>query len=181
MHLGHALMNSRGATPVVVAACVRLDHIRGDRTGGEAMSIWLRYLAIAAFVGNGLTAFWNLIGSGRMSLQGSLGGGIDRLALNLCFSLVAIVLAALIAAPTQRDVSLSTKIIAVPSVLGGGLGVLSSAMLLYPRTGQPQTSLSTDALAVDLLVMERAVQTAFFSACTLALAILVLASRRSSA
>jgi hypothetical protein len=174
-------MNSRGAIPVVVAVGVRLDHIRGDGTGGEAMSIWLRYLAIAALVGNGLTAFWNLIGLGRMTLQGSLAGGIDRLALNLFFSLAAIVLAALIAAPTRRDVSLRTKIIAVPSVLGGGLGVLSSAMLLYPRADQPQTSLSTDALAVDLLVMERAVQTAFFSACTLALAILVLASRRSSA
>jgi hypothetical protein len=102
-----------------------------------------------------------------------LGDGIDRLALNLPLSLAAIALAALIAAPTQRDVSLRTKIIAVPSVLGGGLGVLSSAMWLYSRTDQPQISLSADRLAVELFVMERAVQTAFFSACTLALAIFV--------
>jgi hypothetical protein len=157
-------------------------HSRKDiRSRGEAMSIWLRYLAIAALVGNGLTAFWNLIGLGRMILQGSLDGGIDRLALNLAFSVAAIALAALIAAPTQRGVSLRTKIIAVPSVLGGAFGVLSSAIWLYPWTGQPQINLSTDRLAVELFVIERAVQNAFFCACTLALAILVLASRRSSA
>jgi hypothetical protein len=103
------------------------------------------------------------------------------LALNLTLSLAAIALAALIAAPAQQGVSLRTKIIAVPSVLGGAIGLLSSALWLYQaRAGQPQFSLSTDRLVVELFAMERAVQNAFFSACTLALAILVLASRRSS-
>ncbi len=145
------------------------------------MSIWLRYLAIAALVGNSLTASWNLIGLGRMILQGSLGEGIDRLALNLTFSLAAIALAALIAAPAQQDISLRTKMIAAPSVLGGAFGVASVAMWLYQQAGQPQVSLSSDRLVVELFLMERAVQTAFFSACTLALAILVLVSRRGKA
>ena len=145
------------------------------------MSIWLRYLAIVALVGNSLTALWNLIALGRMILHGSLAGGIDRLALNLFFSLAAIILATLIAAPAQRDVSLRTKFIAVPSVLGGALGILSTAIWLYQRADLPQISVSTETLVIELFVMERAVQTAFFSACTLALAILVLASRRSSA
>ena len=93
------------------------------------MSVWLRYLAIAVLVGNGLTTLLNLIGLGRMLLQGPFEGGIDRLALNLALSLAAMALAALIAAPTRRGVSLRTKIIAVPSVLGGGFGVLSSGDL----------------------------------------------------
>jgi hypothetical protein len=174
-------MHSLGATAVVVAVCVRFDHSRGAGTKGEAMSIWLRYLAIIALVGNGLSAFWNLIGLGQMILQGSPGGGIEHLALNLFFSLAAIALAALIAAPARRDVSLKARIIALPSVLGGAFGVLSSAMWLYSRMGQPPINLSTEALAVELFAMERAVQNAFFSACTLALALWVLASRRSSA
>jgi hypothetical protein len=145
------------------------------------MSIWVRYLAIAALVGNVLTALWHLVGLGRMLLGGRFEGGLDRLALNLALSVAAIMLAALIAAPVRRGVSLRTKIIAIPSVLGGGFGILSSAMWLYQWTGQPQINLSPDRFVVELFVMERSVQNAFFSACTLALAILVLASPRSSA
>jgi len=146
------------------------------------MSVWLKYLAIAVLVGNGLTALWNLIGLGRMLLGGPFEGGIGRPALNLALSFAAIALAAMIAAPTQRRVSLGTKIIAVPSVLGGVFGLLSSAMwLYYTRTAQPQTGLSTDKLVVELFLAERAVQNAFFAACTLALGIWVLASRRISA
>src|SRR5262245_22624902 len=96
---------------------------------GEVMSVWLRYLAIAVLVGNGLTALLNLIGLGRMLLQGRFEGGIDRLALNLALSLAAMALAALIAAPPEWGVSLLTKIIAVRSVLGGAFGFLSSGDL----------------------------------------------------
>jgi hypothetical protein len=145
------------------------------------MSVWLRYLAIVVLVGSGLSAFWNLFWLGRVVLQGPFDGGIGRLAFNLALSFAAILLAGLIAAPTRRGVSLGTKIIALPSVFGGGLGVLSSAMLLYARSGPPQFGLSSDSLAVDVFVTEKAVQNAFFSACTLALAILVLASRRGRA
>lgn len=153
----------------------------GDsEAGGEEMSVWLKYLAIAVLVGNGLTFVLNLIGLGRLLLQGPFEGGIDRLALNLTLSFAAIALATLIAAPMRREVDMRTKIIAVPCVLAGAFGVLSSVMWLYMRTDQTQFRLSTDRLVVDLFLMDRAVQNTFFSACTLALGILVLASRRSS-
>src|SRR5262249_34682263 len=115
---------------------------------------------------------------------GSFDHGIGHLTLNLALSFAVIALAAMVAAPAQRGVSLKTKLIAVPGVVSGALGVLSSAMWLYTRMGQPQVSLPMDggaALAVELFATERAVQNVFFSACTLALAILVLASRRTSA
>ena len=144
------------------------------------MSTWLRYLAIVVLVGNGFTTLWNLIALGKM-IQGSLDSGIGLLALNLTFSLAAIALAALIVATVPGGVSLTTKIIAVPSILGGGIGVLSVAMWFYSRMDQPRVNLSTDRLAVELFVTEKAVQNLFFSACTLALAILVLTSHRRSA
>jgi hypothetical protein len=147
------------------------------------MSIWLRYLAIAVLVGNSLTALWCLIGLGRLLLGGPFEGGIDRAAFNLALSSAAIALAILIATAAQQGgVSLRTKIIAVPSVLGGATGLLSTALWLFdPGTGQSLLGLSTDRLVVELFLMERAVQNAIFSACTLSLAILVLASRRSRA
>jgi hypothetical protein len=145
------------------------------------MSVWLKYLAIAVFVGNGLTVLLNVIGLGRLLLRARFEGGIAHPALNLTLSVVAIALAALIAAPTRQGVNLRIKVIAVPCVLAGAFGVLSSAMWLYTPTDQPQCSLSTDRFVVDMFLMERAAQNAFFSACTLALGILVLASRRSSA
>jgi hypothetical protein len=144
------------------------------------MSIWLRYLAIAVLIDNGFETLWHSIALGRVILGALPGVGIERLLLGLTFSVAAIALAALIAAPTQYGVSLRTKIIAIPSVLSGGLGVLSSAMLLYTRASQPQIGLLTDSVS-NLLITERALRGGFFSACTLALAILVLASRRSSA
>src|SRR5262245_27876213 len=117
-----------------------------------------------------------------MILQGPPALGIHWVLLSLAFSVAAIVLATLVAAPARRSVSLSTKITAVPSVLSGGLGVLSSTMWFFARTREAQIGLSTDSrLAVlEPFVTQRAVQNAFFSACTFALAILVLASRRSS-
>jgi len=144
------------------------------------MGVWPRYLAIVVLVGNGFNAFWGLIQLGRLIQLGAFGAGIDRLALNLALSLVAIALAALIAAPARPGVSLAAKIIAVPSLLAGGPGVLSSVIGLYASMRQPLTGLSTDRLVLEVLVTEKAVQNVFFSACTLALTTLVLASRRSS-
>jgi hypothetical protein len=145
------------------------------------MNVWLRYLAIVVLIGNGFTLFWSLMVLGRMILLGSFDAGIDHLAINLALSLAAVVLAALIAAPGRRGVSLAVKVIAIPSVLTGGLGTLSGVLGLYTSARQPLIGLSTDRLAVDVLMTERAVQYAFFSACTLALAVLVLASRGSHA
>ncbi len=147
------------------------------------MSVWLRYLAIAVLIGNGFAALWNLIALGRTIRLGSFGDGIGLVAFNLAVSFAAIALAALIAAPARRGVSLRTKVIAVPSALGGGFGILSAAVRLYALMDQPQNGLSMDArdVFVEGFTMERVVQNAFFSACTLALAILVLASRRTGA
>lgn len=144
------------------------------------MSVWLRYLAIVVLIGNGFTALWNLIALGRTIRLGSFGDGIGLVAFNLAISFAAIALAAVIAAPARRGVSLKTKVIAVPSALGGGFGVLSSTVWLYTLVGQAQNKLSMDArdAFVEMFTMERVVQNTFFSACTLTLAILVLASRR---
>jgi hypothetical protein len=148
------------------------------------MSIWVRYLAIAVLVGNSLTALWNVIGLGRMILQGQFGPGIERVPLNLVFSVSGIALALLIATPTRQGVDSATKIIAIPCVLGGLAGVLSTGLFFYtrnePRMDFPLSDLSMERV-VDLFLMERAVQNVLFSICTLVLAILVLASRRSSA
>jgi hypothetical protein len=150
---------------------------------GKDMSIWLRYIAIAVLVGNSLTAFWNVIGLGRMILLGSI-KGLDRVAFNLPLYLAAIVLAVLIASPTRQSISGTTKIVAIPCVLGGLAGVLSTGLFFYtrnePRMDFPLSDLSMERV-VDLFLMERAVQNVLFSACTLLLAILVLTSRRSSA
>jgi hypothetical protein len=147
------------------------------------MSIWVRYLAIAVLVGNSLTALWNVIGLGRMILQGQFGPGIERVPLNLVLSVSGIALALLIATPTRQGVSSATKIVAIPCVLGGLAGVLSTGLFFYtrnePRMGFPLSDLSMERV-VDLFLMERAVQNVLFSACTLLLAILVLTSRRSS-
>lgn len=146
------------------------------------MNIWLRYLAVVTFVGNGFTAAWNLIALGRTIRIGALSeGGFGLIAFNLVFSFAAIALAVLVAAPARQSVSLSTKVIAAVSVVGGGVGALSSAMGLYTRGREPLVGLSTDglAVAVDVLIRQQAWENAFFSACTLALAILVIASRRS--
>jgi len=147
------------------------------------MSVWLRYLAIAVLIGNGFTALWNLIALGRTIGLGSFGDRIGLVAFNLAVSFAAIALVALIAAPAGRGISLGTKVLAVLSAFGGGFGILSSAASLYALMSQPQTGLSMDARDAFVVgfTMERVVQNAFFSACTLALAILVLASRRTSA
>jgi hypothetical protein len=148
------------------------------------MSIWLRYLAIAVLIGNSLTAFWNVIGLGRMILQGQLEPGIERVPLNLVFSASGIARALLIATPTRQGVDSATKIVAIPCVLGGLAGVLSTGLFFYqrnePRLGLPPSDLSMERV-VDLFLTERAVQNVLFSICTLVLAILVLTSRRSNA
>lgn len=150
---------------------------------GETISIWLRYLAIAVLIGNGFAALWNLIALGRTIQLGASGDGIGLVALNLAVSVAAIALAALIVAPARQGISLGTKVIALPSVLGGGFGILSAAVWLNTRMGQQQTGLPVDArdAFVEMFTLERVVQSAFFSACTLLLAILVLAARRTSA
>jgi hypothetical protein len=147
---------------------------------GEIVSIWLRYLAITVLIGNGFTALWNLIALGRTIRLGSFGDGIGLVALNVVISFAAITLAALIAAPARRGVSLGTKAIAVLSTLGGGFGVLCATLWLYALMAQPQNGLSMDArdAFVEGVTMERVLQNAFFSACTFVLAILILASRR---
>jgi hypothetical protein len=149
----------------------------------EPMSVWLRYLAIAVLIGNGFSALWNLIALGGVIRLGSPGGNTGLLAFNLAASLAAIALAALIAAPARRGISRSTKVIAVPGVLAGGFGILTSAVWIYTLIGQSHNGLPMDArdIAVEGFIMERSVQNAFFSACTLALAILVLAARKNAA
>jgi hypothetical protein len=147
------------------------------------MSVWLRYLAVVVLVGNGFTAVWNLIALGRsIHLGASSADEVGLMAFNLVFSFAAIALAVLIAVPTRRGVDLRTKVIAAPSIVSGGLGILSAAMVLYARASQPAVDPLTGGLdaAIGVLTMERGVQNAFFSACTLALAIAVIASRRSS-
>src|SRR6476661_4685272 len=121
------------------------------------MSIWVRYLAIAVLVGNSLTALWNVIGLVGMILQGSFqGGGLERVAFNLPLSLAAIALALLIAAPTRQGVSWTSKIIAIPCVVGGVIGVLSTGIFFYtrnePRADFPLLDHSMDKV-VDLFLM----------------------------
>jgi hypothetical protein len=136
------------------------------------MSIWLRYLAIAVLVGNSLTAFWNVIGLGRMILLGSFkNSGLDRVAFNLPLALAAIALAVLIATPTRQGISGTAKIVAIPCVLGGLAGVLSTGLFFYTRNEPPTDVLLYDlslAKVVDLFLMERAVQNVLFSACAFA-------------
>jgi hypothetical protein len=140
-------------------------------------------LAVVVLVGNGFTGVWNSIALGRMIMIGaSSGDGLSLVAFNLVFSFASIALAGLIASPARRRIDVSTKIIAVPSIVGGGLGLLSSTVGLYARAGQAEVDPLTGGLdvAIDMLIMERGVQNAFFSACTLALAIAVIGSRRSA-
>jgi hypothetical protein len=145
------------------------------------MNIWLRYLAIAVLIGNGFAALSNLIALGRGLRLGSFGDGVGLMAFNLAVSFSAIALAGLIAA--GQGISLKAKAFAVLSALGGGFGILSSALSLHILISQPEDGLLMEArdAYIASFTMERLWQNAFFSVCTLALAIVVLASRRTSA
>src|SRR5262249_12405717 len=146
------------------------------------MSIWLRYLAVVCLVGNGFTVVWNLIALEQTIEIGTLSGNAGLIALNLALALPCVLLAILIAAPARRDVGTGPKIVAALGLVSGAVGVLSTAMLLYARAGELEEGGLTNGLAsaVNMLTVERSVQNAFFSACTLALSIWVIASRRSS-
>src|SRR5262249_41415328 len=103
---------------------------------------------------------------------------------NLPLSLAAIALAVLIATPTRQGISGTAKIVAIPCILGGLAGVVSTGIFFYQRHEPPRDDLLYDlslAKVVDLFLMQGAVQNLLFSVCTLLLAILVLTSRRASA
>jgi hypothetical protein len=74
------------------------------------------------------------------------------------------------------------KLLAVPSVLGGGLGVVSTALNFFvwmsERQAEPAFNPFTDNSIENVFLRQTAVENAFFSACTLVLAVLVLISRR---
>ena len=147
------------------------------------MSIWLRYLAIAVLIGNTFAAMSDSIVV-RRALQHGPSNVNDLLALKLALAFAAITLAALIAAPGDREISLLAKLLAVAAAIGGGFGVLSSAMglrtLMSLSSADPLPS-AQDTYFVGSFVVEHFVQGAFFSLCTVALAIWVLAVRRVSA
>jgi hypothetical protein len=144
------------------------------------MSIWLRYLAVVTLVGNALNVVSYAILLGRATIGELSWSDVGRVAFNLVLCVAAIALAALIASPSRQGVRLSTKIIAALCIVSGVFGIVSSAAQGLVA-GQQESSPFTSGLevAVHNFAIERIVQNAFFSACTLALAILVIASRRS--
>ena len=143
------------------------------------MSLWIRYVAVVVLVGNAFAALWNLI-----PLVRSISLGLSGLVpFNLAVSFAAIVLAVLVALPSRESVGFGAKLLAIPTGLGGGFGLLASAFWLQQWIDQPHLRQPSDLrdAVVASFTMERAVQNTVFSACTLLLAILVLFSRRKAA
>lgn len=148
------------------------------------MSIWLRYLAVAVLIGNTFAAVSDLMLVGWTLKHGAFDDLNAFLAIKLAVAFSAITLASLIAAPGQRELGLPAKLLAVVVALGGGFDVLSLSMdlrtLMALSNADPLKS-AQDTYFVGNFVLERVIQSAFFSLCTVALAVRVLVSRRVSA
>jgi hypothetical protein len=153
---------------------------------GASFGVWTRYLAVAVFAGNAISAFLNLVFAGRMGLAAAAGdwsasgydaGAIVQVALNLLVAFAAMALAFLIAAPGRGVADLRAKLLAGLVLVAGGWSLLSLiALVVFQLTGQLGVSLVGQS-AEQMLMFERAVHLAFFNVGMVALAILVLFSR----
>jgi hypothetical protein len=140
---------------------------------GSTFGVWTKYLAVAVFVGAAPPAAWNVI-----LLVGAGFAGAATAVFNIAIAGSAMGLAVTVAAPALGRANLPTKLVAALALLGAGASLFSAVNLF--RTVTDGSGLALSGIE-KVLLQQQSAEGAVFAACTIALAVLVLVSRRSSA
>jgi hypothetical protein len=110
-------------------------------------------------------------------LVGAGFAGAATAVFNLAIAGSAIGLAVMVAAPGLGRANLPTKLVAVLALLGAGASLFSAVNLFRSVAGQSVFPPSALSAIERVMLREQSVEGAFYAACTLALAVIVLFSR----